>query len=71
MSRFLPIVLAVVTRLLSRTSGPGTMLGLWQLTRSPARYTQLALLVVMAAAVGTFAATYGKTTDVSQQQQAL
>ncbi len=71
MFRFLPLVLAVVTRLLSRTSGPGTMLGLWQLTRSPARYTQLALLVVMAAAVGTFAATYGKTTDRSQQEQAL
>ena len=71
MFRFLPPVLGLVSRLMARTSGPGVTLGLWQLTRSPGRYTQLALLVVMAAAVGTFAATYGKTTDVSQEERAL
>lgn len=71
MFRFLPLVLRIVTRLLATTSGPGVTLGLWQLTRSPARYTQLALLVVMAAAVGTFAATYGETTDRSQEERAL
>ena len=71
MFRFLPPVLAVVIAAAARTSGPGVTLGLWQLTRSPGRYTQLALLVVMAAAVGTFAATYGKTTDVSQEERAL
>ena len=71
MFRFLPLVLGLVTRVLARTSGPGVTLGLWQLTRSPARYTQLALLVVMAAAVGTFAATYGETTDRSQEERAL
>jgi hypothetical protein len=71
MFRFMPLVLGLVTRLLARTAGPGVTLGLWQLTRSPARYTQLALLVVMAAAVGTFAATYGETTDRSQEERAL
>ena len=71
MFRFLPLILSLVTRLLGSTSGPGVMLGLWQLTRSPGRYTQLALLVVMAAAVGTFAATYGETTDRSQEERAL
>jgi putative ABC transport system permease protein len=71
MFRFLPTILGLVSRLMARTSGPGVTLGLWQLTRSPARYTQLALLVVMAAAVGTFAATYGRTTDVSQEERAL
>ena len=69
--RFLPLALGIVTRLLSATAGPGAALGLWQLTRSPARYTQLALLVVMAASVGTFAATYGATTDRSQDERAL
>jgi hypothetical protein len=69
--RFLPLLLSLVTRLVSTTAGPGVTLGLWQLTRSPARYTQLALLVVMAAAVGTFAATYGETTDRSQEDRAL
>jgi hypothetical protein len=71
MFRFLPPILAVVSRIVSATAGPGMTLGFWQLTRSPARYTQLALLVVMAAAVGTFAATYGETTDRSQEERAL
>jgi ABC-type antimicrobial peptide transport system permease subunit len=71
MFRFLPLVLRLVTKVLATTSGPGVTLGLWQLTRSPARYMQLALLVIMAAAVGTFAATYGETTDQSQQDRAL
>ena len=71
MFRFLPPLLSVISRIVSVTAGAGLTLGFWQLTRSPARYTQLALLVVMAAAVGTFAATYGETTDRSQEQQAL
>jgi hypothetical protein len=71
MFRFLPALLRVITRVAATTAGPGVTLGLWQLTRSPARYTQLALLVVMAAAVGTFAATYGETTDRSQKERAL
>ena len=69
--RFLPLLLALVGRAVSATAGPGVALAFWQLTRSPARYTQLALLVVMAAAVGTFAATYGETTDRSQEERAL
>ncbi|HLF75895.1 MAG TPA: ABC transporter permease [Dehalococcoidia bacterium] len=71
MFRFLPPLLSLVSRIVSTTAGPGLTLGFWQLTRSPARYTQLALLVVMAAAVGTFAATYGETTDRSQEERAL
>ncbi len=70
MFRFLPLLLSFVSRFASVTAGPGIVLGLWQLTRSPARYTQLALLVVMAGAVGTFAATYGETTDRSQEDRA-
>jgi len=71
MFRFLPLVLNLIGRGLSATAGPGVALAFWQLTRSPARYTQLALLVVMAAAVGTFAATYGETSDRSQEERAL
>jgi hypothetical protein len=71
MFRFLPLVLGLVGRFVSLTSGPGVTLGLWQVTRSPSRYSQLALLVVMAASVGTFAATYGETTDRSQTDRAL
>jgi hypothetical protein len=71
MFRFLPLLLRLISGLLAGTAGPGLTMGLWQLTRSPSRYTQLALLVVMAAAVGTFAATYGETTDRSQTDRAL
>ena len=69
--RFLPLLLRLLSGLVAMTAGPGMTLGLWQLTRSPARYTQLALLVVMAAAVGTFAATYSATTSRSQEERAL
>lgn len=71
MFRFLPFILGIFGRVLAATSGPAALtLGLWQMTRSPSRYTQLALLVVMAAAVGTFAATYGATTARSQEERA-
>ena len=68
--RFLPLLLGLIGRLVNLTAGPGVALSLWELTRRPARYSQLTLLVVMAAAVGTFAATYGETTDRSQEQRA-
>jgi FtsX-like permease family protein len=68
--RFLPLVLGLISRAVSLTAGPGVVLGLIQLTRSPARYTQLALLVVMTAAIGVFAATYSDTTDKSQTDRA-
>jgi hypothetical protein len=71
MFRFLPLLLSLVGRIVTATAGPGVTLGFWQLTRSPARYTQLALLVVMAASVGTFAATYSETSDRSQEERAL
>ncbi|HXH20579.1 MAG TPA: FtsX-like permease family protein [Dehalococcoidia bacterium] len=71
MFRLLPLALGLAGRFIALTSGPGVTLGLWQVTRSPSRYSQLALLVVMAAAVGTFAATYGETTDRSQIDRAL
>lgn len=72
MFRFLPFFLGIAGRILAMTAGPAALtLGLWQMTRSPSRYTQLALLVVMAAAVGTFAATYGATTERSQEERAL
>ncbi len=69
--RFLPPLLGLVGRIVARAGGPALTLGFWQMNRSPARYTQLALLVIMAAAVGTFAATYGDTTQRSQQEQVL
>ena len=69
--RFLPLVLGLLSRLTRLAAGPGVALSLMQLTRNPARYSQLALLVVMAAAVGTFAATYSATTERSHEERAI
>ncbi len=69
--RFMPFVVGLVGQLWAGSGGPGVALGLLHLTRSPASYAHLTLLVVMGAAVGTFAATYGQTTDRSQVDRAL
>ena len=71
LARFLPLILSLVSRVVAKFGGSGLTLGLWQMTRNPARYTQLALLVVMAASVGTFAATYSETTNRSFDERAL
>ena len=71
LARFLPFLLGLIGRVVAIVGGSALTLGLWQMTRSPSRYTQLALLVVMAASVGTFAATYSATTERSFEERAL
>ena len=68
--RFYPLLLRLVSRLTQRTSGPVVSLGLWQVVRAPAQYTQLTLLLMMAVAVGTFAASYTATVDRSYRDRA-
>ena len=68
--RFYPLLLRAVSRLTQRTSGPVVSLGLWQVVRAPAQYTQLTLLLMMAVAVGTFAASYTATVDRSYRDRA-
>ena len=68
--RFYPLLLRAVSRLTQATSGPVVSLGLWQVVRAPAQYTQLTLLLMMAVAVGTFAASYTATVDRSYRDRA-
>jgi len=68
--RFYPLVLRLVMRTLSASAGLTVSAGLWQLSRSPGQYTRLALLVMMAVAVGTFAASYSSTADRSYRDRA-
>lgn len=68
--RFYPLLLRAVSWLTQATSGPVVSLGLWQVVRAPAQYTQLTLLLMMAVAVGTFAASYTATVDRSYRDRA-
>ena len=68
--RFYPLLLRAVSRLTQASSGPVVSLGLWQVVRAPAQYTQLTLLLMMAVAVGTFAASYTATVDRSYRDRA-
>ncbi|MBA4179822.1 MAG: hypothetical protein C0506_04465 [Anaerolinea sp.] len=45
-------------------------LGLWQVVRAPAQYTQLTLLLMMSVAVGTFASSYTATVNRSYSDRA-
>lgn len=70
LARLYPIALRVVVRLTGRVAGVAVAMGLWQLVRRPGPYTQLALLLMMAVAVGMFAASYTSTTERSYEDRA-
>ena len=53
------------TRALSRVASPALVLGLWQMARSPAHYARLSLLLILTAALGVFAASFGASLDRS------
>src|SRR3954447_21140287 len=68
--RVLPRAAEIAERLLSRARGLMSPLGSRQLARRPLRYTRSALLLMLAVALGTFAAAYGATWSESQSDQA-
>jgi hypothetical protein len=60
-TRFLPRAAELAERLFRRGSGLTTPLGARQIARRPLRYTRSALLLLLAAALGTFAVIYEAT----------
>ena len=68
--RFYPMVLRLFASVVTRVAGITLSMGMWQVVRSPGQYTRLALLLMMAVAVGTFAASYRSTADHSYQDRA-
>nr|MBA3586975.1 FtsX-like permease family protein [Chloroflexota bacterium] len=68
--RVVPLLAELAERLLAGRSGLVAPLGARQLARRPLRYTRSALLLMLAAALGTFAATYTTTWTRSQAEQA-
>ncbi len=68
--RFYPLVLRIGARVFVPRSGTTVALGLWQVIRSPGQYTRLALLLMMAIAVVTYAASYSTTAERSYRDRA-
>ncbi|MGI8999263.1 MAG: FtsX-like permease family protein [Candidatus Limnocylindria bacterium] len=68
--RVVPLLAELAERLLGTRRGLVAPLGARQLARRPLRYTRSALLLMLAAALGTFAATYTNTWTRSQADQA-
>jgi hypothetical protein len=68
--RLVPRLAEVAERVLSRGRGLVAALGGRQLARRPLRYTRAALLLVLAAALGTFASAHAATWTRSQADQA-
>ena len=68
--RFYPIVLRLVAWTTRAVSGPSAALALVQVVRNAGQYTRLTLLLMMAVAVGTFAASYTATADQSYRDRA-
>ncbi len=68
--RFYPLILRLVANLLTAAAGASVSLGLTQVVRNSAQYTRLTLLLMMAVAVGSFAASYASTTDRSYSDRA-
>jgi FtsX-like permease family len=68
--RVVPLVAEIGQRVIGTRRGLAAPLGARQLARRPLRYTRSALLLILAAALGTFAATYAVSWERSQADQA-
>jgi len=68
--RLVPLAGKIAERLVARARSLVPVLGAWQLSRRPGRLARSVLLLVLAVAIGTFAATYGGTWAQSQADQA-
>ncbi len=68
--RIVPLLAELGERVLGRRPGVVVPFGTMQLARRPLRFTRSALLLVLAAALATFAASYTETWTQSQEDQA-
>jgi hypothetical protein len=68
--RLIPLLARLSDRVAGATRSTVPALSAWQISRRPARYARSALLLIMAIAIGVFAATYTVTWNQSQEDQA-
>ena len=69
--RFFPILLVMATKLVRYIKITPVVLGLWYIARNPIHYGRLILLLIMAASVGMFSATFLGTLERSYDERAL
>ena len=74
--RVFPLLLDLLGRLLasryaSGLAPPAIVLGIWQMSRNPAHYMQLGLLIILGAALGVFASTFASSLERSAVDQAM
>jgi hypothetical protein len=68
--RLFPLVLRVLAWVVARAQGAAVLIGMWQLVRNPVHYSRLVLLLMLATAVGMFAASFGATLETSYADRA-
>jgi hypothetical protein len=68
--RLFPLALRLLAWLVARLQGTAVLIGMWQLVRNPVHYSRLVLLLMLATAVGMFAASFGATLDHSYADRA-
>ena len=69
--RLFPVVMNVLSRLLSSWLPAGMVMGVWQMARNPAHYARLSLLLILTAGLGIFAASFSATLDRSFIERVL
>ncbi len=68
--RLFPIALKLVARIVRNTNSATIPLSLWRMVRSPLHYSRLILLLLLATAVGMFAAGFRATLEQSYEDRA-
>lgn len=68
--RLFPLVLRLLSFVVSKGQGSALVIGMWHLVRNPVHYARLVLLLMLATAVGTFAASFGSTLNQSYDDRA-
>ncbi|HWO72559.1 MAG TPA: FtsX-like permease family protein [Dehalococcoidia bacterium] len=68
--RLFPVALRLLAWLVARAQGAAMLIGMWQLVRNPVHYSRLVLLLMLATAVGMFAASFGATLERSYEDRA-
>ena len=68
--RLFPLVLKLLAWVVARPQGASILIGMWQLVRNPVHYSRLVLLLMLATAVGMFAASFGATLNRSYADRA-
>ena len=69
--RLFPLLMRIVSRILSSWIPAGFALGIWQMARNPTYYARISLLLILTAGLGLFAASFGGTLERSFEERVL